>query len=146
MENASKALIIAGAILISILLITIGIVLINSGKDITTTGTSEMARQNIQTFNSKFTAYQGTIKGSQVTSLLETVRSCNVTDPSHTVTVYTSVSNLTANNISATKNYTVTLYYNGEKARASATTAIISPTTAVSEAGYIDQILIAAAS
>ena len=39
MENASKALIIAGAILISILLISIGIMLINSGREVTDTGT-----------------------------------------------------------------------------------------------------------
>ena len=37
MENASKALIIAGAILIAILLITIGIILINSARDVTET-------------------------------------------------------------------------------------------------------------
>ena len=35
MENATKALIIAGAILVSILLISIGIALINSNKDVT---------------------------------------------------------------------------------------------------------------
>ena len=51
MENASKALIIAGAILISILLISIGIILINSGKDITSTGTAGMQNQKIQIFN-----------------------------------------------------------------------------------------------
>lgn len=35
MENATKALIIAGAVLVSILLISIGIALINSNKDVT---------------------------------------------------------------------------------------------------------------
>lgn len=39
MENASKALIIAGAILISILLISLGIIMFNSSK-----GTSEQAK------------------------------------------------------------------------------------------------------
>lgn len=34
MENASKALIIAGAVLISILLITVGIVLMNKSSDV----------------------------------------------------------------------------------------------------------------
>ena len=37
MENATKALIIAGAVLISILLISIGIALINSNKDVSGT-------------------------------------------------------------------------------------------------------------
>lgn len=39
MENASKALIIAGAILISILLISLGIIMFNSSK-----GTSDQAK------------------------------------------------------------------------------------------------------
>ena len=37
MENATKALIIAGAVLISILLISIGIALINSNKNVSGT-------------------------------------------------------------------------------------------------------------
>lgn len=40
MENASKALIIAGAILISILLISLGIIMFNSSK-----GTTDQAEQ-----------------------------------------------------------------------------------------------------
>ena len=54
MENASKALIIAGAILIAILLITIGIVLINSGRDVTETRNNSDAK-------SKNTSIQCTI-------------------------------------------------------------------------------------
>ncbi len=107
MENASKALIIAGAILISILLITIGIILINSGKDITTTGASQMSSQNIQTFNSQFTAYEGTVKGSQVRSLLNAVRASNVTDEAHQVAVYCEEDE---SNISTTKQYTVSIH------------------------------------
>ena len=44
MENASKALIIAGAILIAILLITIGIILVNSGRSVTETRTNINAK------------------------------------------------------------------------------------------------------
>ncbi len=40
MENASKALIIAGAILISILLISLGIIMFNSSKGTTDQATS----------------------------------------------------------------------------------------------------------
>lgn len=40
MENASKALIIAGAILISILLISLGIIMFNSSK-----GTTDQAKE-----------------------------------------------------------------------------------------------------
>ena len=74
MENASKALIVAGAILISILLITIGIVLINSGRDVVSSGTTAMSSHAIQAFNSQFTQYEGTNKSySEVKQLLNTV-------------------------------------------------------------------------
>ena len=52
MENASKALIIAGAILISILLISLGIVIYNSAKD--AASTDQMDDFQVSAFNSKF--------------------------------------------------------------------------------------------
>lgn len=140
MENASKALIIAGAILISILLITIGIVLINSGKDITTTGASQMASQNIQTFNSQFTAYEGTVKGSQVRSLLNAVRASNVTDEAHQVAVYCAE---TETNISSTKQYSVAIYRattngtNSSKPSGTAANQLVVPSDWKVENGYI---------
>ena len=56
MENASKALIIAGAILISILLISLGIVIYNSAKD--AASTDQMDDFQVSAFNSKFTQYE----------------------------------------------------------------------------------------
>lgn len=118
MENASKALIIAGAILISILLITIGIVLINSGRDVVDTGTSGMTSQKIQTFNSKFTAYEGNQKGANLKELANVVRSSNASDSEHQVALYingatnsagTAVSTLSG--LTSTKEYLVTLSY-----------------------------------
>ena len=85
MENASKALIIAGAILIAILLITIGILLINSGSGVAESGTREMASQEIQIFNSQFTPYEGTKKGSELKSLFSKVQASNATDRNHQV-------------------------------------------------------------
>ena len=108
MENASKALIIAGAILISILLISIGIILINSGRDVTSTGVSGMNSPTIQTFNSQFTPYEGTKKGSEIRSLYNTVNASNATDEIHQVSVTGTTS---AASLVATKNYTVTLKY-----------------------------------
>ena len=50
MENASKALIIAGAILIAILLISLGIIMFNSSKGTTdqATGTANAMEQGAQ--------------------------------------------------------------------------------------------------
>ncbi len=127
MENASKALIIAGAILISILLISIGIILINSGRDITETGTQGMNSQKIQTFNAQFTAYEGTKKGSEIRGIFNTVKASNATDEAHQVQLLGANS---AADLAATKNYTVTLSY----ASADSTTT---------EKGYISTITIA---
>lgn len=88
MENASKALIIAGAILIAMLLISIGIILINSGRDLTSSATSRMDSQKIQTFNSQFTPFEGSKTGAEVKSLINKVKASNAVDSEHQVWVY----------------------------------------------------------
>ena len=60
MENASKALIIAGAILISILLISVGIIIMNAINDPVQQGAGAAQSQAVQIFNAQFTAYAGT--------------------------------------------------------------------------------------
>ena len=79
MENASKALIIAGAILLAILLISLGIMIFNQAQD--TVSSSGMSQAEVQSFNSKFTKYEGdAIRGSQVKSLIQEVRASNSSD------------------------------------------------------------------
>ena len=83
MENASKALLIAGAVLIVILLIAFGMSIFNS-----TTGTSDslkgaMSATEIATFNNKFTAYVGAVRSaSQAKALANVViaHNANATD------------------------------------------------------------------
>ena len=87
MENASKALIIAGAILIAILLITIAILLINSSRNMTNAGVVGMKSQNIQTFNAQFEQYQGKLTGSKVNFLIQTAIASNSSNPEHQVSV-----------------------------------------------------------
>lgn len=75
MENASKALIIAGAILLSILIIGLGMVIFNQAKDaLSNTG---MDQQKISAFNDKFEAYEGDINGTKVKALLDLVKNNN---------------------------------------------------------------------
>jgi len=69
MENASKALIIAGAILLSILIIALGIYVFNMARGVT--NTSILSETEVSTFNSQFTDYRGKIPGSGVEALLE---------------------------------------------------------------------------
>ena len=73
MENASKALVIAGAILISILIIAIGMYIYSSSTNSITSGIRQMDTQERQAFNSQWTSYEGTQTGSQIKTLITTL-------------------------------------------------------------------------
>ena len=75
MENASKALIIAGAILLAILTISLGILIYNQASGVV--GNNTMSEVDIQTFNQKFTQYVGEQRGSAVRSLIQQVQASN---------------------------------------------------------------------
>ena len=73
MENASKALIIAGAILISIVIITLGMVIVRNVTGTINTN-SNLSTQEIESFNSRFLIYEGNnVPGSQVNALIQAV-------------------------------------------------------------------------
>jgi len=93
MENASKALIIAGAILISILLIGIGIVVMNSINAPMEQAQDEATQQAIQMFNSKFSSYAGTQTPAAVKALLTAVQSSNGTNDSRQITAAAGAAN-----------------------------------------------------
>jgi len=125
MENASKALVIAGAILISILLITIGVFIINSITGTTDELEGKMNNTAAETFNSGYTAYIGTQSGSNVKTLLNKIVSNNsITNAPHIIKVVfntgtpsedaTEISGY-ASSVSSTKTYIVTIpgYSNG---------------------------------
>lgn len=128
MENASKALIIAGAILLAILLITLGIYIFQQAQS--TVNNSGMSQAEIQTFNSQFTKYEGDkIKGSSVKSLIQEVNVNNSQDESNehqiTVTGVTAAASGSAagynqyltNDIKNTKTYTVKITKYGTNGR-----------------------------
>ena len=78
MENASKALIIAGAILVSILLISVGVMIISSTDGIQGEMETSMTEMEINSFNTKFLNYEGTNqKASQVKSLISAIATSN---------------------------------------------------------------------
>jgi len=74
MENASKALIIAGAILISILLISVGIMIMNASNGVTAGAQDQMDALAIQQFNSRWDAYSGNQNGAAVKNLIAAIR------------------------------------------------------------------------
>ena len=76
MENASKALIIAGAILLAILLISLGIMIFNQAQDTVTN--SGMSEAELTAFNNKFLKYEGdAVKGTMVKSMVQEVKATN---------------------------------------------------------------------
>ncbi len=77
MENASKALLIAGAILIVILLIGVGMMVFRGANDSITGAMDTMNSQEITAFNSQFSSYEGQIKGTSVKDLLQKVIASN---------------------------------------------------------------------
>ena len=83
MENASKALIIAGAVLISILLISLGIMIYNQAKQVT--DNTNLDEVSVTTYNEKFNQYLGEkVKAPVVTSLVGAVNQNNTTTSSGT--------------------------------------------------------------
>ena len=89
MENASKALIIAGAILLSIAIIGIGMFVYQSVSG-TIQDASDMSEQEINAYNQTFTTYEGTIRGSGGKRLCQAVRNhnLNAADDSEKVAIY----------------------------------------------------------
>lgn len=76
MENASKALIIAGAILLAILIIALGVFIFNKAKS-SATNMDDLSNQQVQAHNSTFQNYEGTINGTGAKDLIDAIRNNN---------------------------------------------------------------------
>ena len=119
MENASKALIIAGAILISILIIGLGVFIYNKAKG-AMDDSINLDSQKIQSINSKFEQYEGTgVSAADVRALADLVRTHNNQYPSATITIKygsgrtnTAAADVKANVVgSSTYTINITEYY-----------------------------------
>lgn len=80
MENASKALIIAGAIILSILIIGLGMFIFQKANS--ATEGADLSSQKVKAYNSVFEQYEGTQSGVNVKALLDEVRAHNLANPS----------------------------------------------------------------
>ena len=87
MENASNALIIAGAILISILLISVGVLVMNSINPMKDSAQKRSEAMASESFNAQFTSYEGEQSGSQVRAMFSAVNASNAANPDHQVKV-----------------------------------------------------------
>ena len=80
MENATKALIIAAAVLVALLVIALGVGVYNAASE--QTGDINMTEYEIQKFNEKFTQYQGNnVSGIKVNAMLKAVFYHNQANP-----------------------------------------------------------------
>lgn len=80
MENASKALLIAGAVLIAILLIGVAMLIYNGAMDGIDSGIGQMNQQAKDMFNTQFTQYEGTQRGNNVRAVIRNIISNNSTN------------------------------------------------------------------
>lgn len=77
MENASKALLIAAAVLVVIMVISLGIVIYRMGSE--AVGEVNFTGQQVTAHNEKFTRYNGSGKrGTEVNAMLQTALNSNV--------------------------------------------------------------------
>lgn len=116
MENASKALIIAGTILIVMLLIGAGMFLFGRAGKFSGTVKNNWSQDEIQAFNNKFQKYEGEQKGSRVKELIAVINKSNETSEAtvsieNFVTVDNSGSYYATAKLINSKNYNVSIGY-----------------------------------
>lgn len=91
MENATKALLIAAAVLVAILIISLGLVVYNMASE-TVDNAGNLDEYQIQQFNQKFKKYEGTsVSGSDVNALINTVFNHNLAQEDETTRVSVTV-------------------------------------------------------
>jgi len=78
MENATKALLIAAAVLIAILIISLGLVIYNRASE-TVNNAGDLSEYEVQQHNEKFTKYEGSnVSASEVNAMITTVFNYNL--------------------------------------------------------------------
>ena len=122
MENATKALLIAAAVLIAILLISLGVGVFNTASE--QMGEADLSEYQIQQFNDKFSKYEGENEsGSEVNALITTVFNHNnqqdddamkvsLTVDGDTIVANTGTTTTSPEKVSTGSRYTVTCTYN----------------------------------
>ena len=75
MENASKALLIAGTILLSVMILTVGIILYNNFSDTTKKYSDTLSATELVKFNTKFEVFRGRkdVTAQEIASLINVV-------------------------------------------------------------------------
>ena len=116
MDNASKALIMAGAILIAVALVSLGVYLYQSAASKVTDGTRQVDASQMIMLNSEIEKYKGNIKGSELEQLsrLMTADNVNKVFPTDLYLVKsgdTATAGVVAKDFRSSGNYTVEIVY-----------------------------------
>ena len=112
MDNASKSLIIAGAILIVVMLISLGVLVFNRTTVVVDDNMKNIDNLSIQTFNAQFSQYLGDdVSGVTVLTLGGIAQANGVS------MVYQDKNGnaITAGSVSRSKKYSVTATYTSKK-------------------------------
>ena len=73
MENATKALLIAAAVLVAIIIISLGVTIVSGARNQIGKSSDALDDAEIEAFNSKFSSYEGTsVSGTRVKALVKT--------------------------------------------------------------------------
>ena len=114
MDNASKALIMAGAVLISIALVGVGVYIFSSTNTMVGGANKQLDDAAAQMTNSTLGQYAGTkVRGSTVKQLLEKVRISNTND-TLPIDVTVTLEDTDITNTLSTADITDTAYYKVE--------------------------------
>lgn len=119
MENSSKALIIAGTILIIMLVIGAGMLLFGRAGSLSSTVQNNWSQDEVLAFNQKFLKYDGEQKGSRVKELITAVNKSNASTEIRVSISKSKYVNPSKNeyyptaNLINSKNYKVSFGYEG---------------------------------
>ena len=77
MENASKALLIAGGVLIAVMLISLGVYLFQNSSNLSASYFKKLEEDAINVFNSKFLTYEKDLYPQEMVGLINLVKEVN---------------------------------------------------------------------
>lgn len=108
MENASKALLIAGSVLVVILLIAIGVRVLNSTQGTTEATESTMKNTEIAMFNNQFVPYAGKkVTAAEAYTLVNKIFVNNAQNKDHYITIQVNGKTTNSVHFDNSKTYSV---------------------------------------
>lgn len=112
MDNASKALIMAGAILIAVMLVSLGVMLFSRAQDVAEDSVGTIDALGVDAYNNQFLQYVGSdIRGTSILQLCSKIEANNAVSTINTITIsgIGTSAQLATNAVVRSHYYTVTV-------------------------------------